>query len=148
MICKITAKVNMADVEEKGEIAITSQKNNEDKGNFQELSLSSYQETQSNTVQTDLSDDDTSNDEDNNGNTEEENNSEEKKKKQKDFWIISMVKAILGRSLFFIHVAVLTWRVVDVKDEPIYWLWLTALLPLLMETLVVVFIFNAHESKW
>lgn len=62
--------------------------------------------------------------------------------------LLNALLALLSRFLFAIHGAVTVWRVVAVKQEPLYWLLLTGVALLGLEMAVTLKCTRNAEWKW
>ena len=62
--------------------------------------------------------------------------------------VISSIKAILARCLLALHALIAVWRTVVSEKQPIYWLFLIALLGVFIDLAFVVIRRKGKEWKW
>lgn len=62
--------------------------------------------------------------------------------------LLNVLLALLSRFLFAVHGVVTVWRVVAVKEEPLYWLLLTGVALLGVEMAITLKCTRNAEWKW
>ena len=62
--------------------------------------------------------------------------------------VLNILLALLSRFLFTVHGVVTVWRVVTVKEEPLYWLLLMGVALLGVEMTITIKCTRNAEWKW